>query len=190
MEDEHLAAALDRRQRGEVDDLDGLVLGDGRADPLDLVHVGVLAGQRQAGVAATGVVVAGEEGGGEGPGRLVLGRPGRPDQQVGVHRLGGGAAEVLDGGRLTDDAVPHAGQAGQRRHGADPLADGGADAGGHGVDVAGGVDHGPALRVGGGHRPEPGQHPVVEVVAGRLEPVEVTTVEAPGQRRRPARRGG
>ena len=58
------------------------------------------------------------------------------------------------------------------------------------VDVAGGVDDRPALRVGGGHRPEAGDDPVVELVAGRLEAVEVAAVEARRPARRSARRGG
>ena len=51
MEDQHLAVALDRSERGLADDLGGLLGRDRRADAHHLAHVGVLAGERQPGVA-------------------------------------------------------------------------------------------------------------------------------------------
>ena len=56
-----------------------------------------------------GVVDAGEEQGGEGPGGLVLGRAGRAEQQVGVHRRRRRRRQVGDRRRLPDDVVPDAG---------------------------------------------------------------------------------
>ena len=51
VEDHHLAVALDRGERCGADDLAGLVERDRRADPGDLLDVGVLAAEHQFGVA-------------------------------------------------------------------------------------------------------------------------------------------
>ena len=155
---------------GDVDDLAGLLGGDRRAGALDLVDVGVLAARGPGGRRARlGSSTPGEQHGGERPGRLVLRRARRADEQVGVHRRRDGRAQRGDGGRLADDVVPHA--ASRRRRPATAS-----DAGGDRVGVAGGVDDAPALRVGGGHRPEAGDDALVELGAGPLEAVEVAAV--------------
>ena len=51
VEHDDLAGAFDRGERRDVDDLAGLLGGDGGAGALDLVHVRVLALQGEAGVA-------------------------------------------------------------------------------------------------------------------------------------------
>jgi hypothetical protein len=89
-----------------ADDLGGLLGGDRRSDADDLAHVGVLAGEGQPGVARPRLLGPGEQHGGERTGRLVLGRPRRADEQVGVHRRGGGAAQRVDGTILADDVGP------------------------------------------------------------------------------------
>ncbi len=69
VEHDHLAGALDRRPRGQLDDLAGLVGGDGRSGSLDLVDVRVLGAQRQADGSDSGVVDTGERAGRRRPGR-------------------------------------------------------------------------------------------------------------------------
>jgi hypothetical protein len=116
VQDHHLAAALHRRQRRQAHDLAGLVGGDERARPLDLAHVGMLAGKGQAGVPAGGIVATGQEGGGEGPSRLALGRTRWSDEQVRVHRRGDRALQRSHRRGLSNDAVPHARQPWQHAH--------------------------------------------------------------------------
>ncbi len=91
MQHHHLAAALDRHERGGADDVGDLVGRDPRTGALDLADVGVPAGKHQPRIAAVGIVVPGQQERSEGPCRFVLGAARRPDEEVCVHRVGGGA---------------------------------------------------------------------------------------------------
>ena len=107
VEDQHLARALDGRQRGLAHDLGSLLGGDRRADAHDLTDVGMLAGQCQPSVTRVRHLAAGQQQRGERAGRLVLGRARGSDEQVGVHRGDRGATQRVDGTVLTDDVGPH-----------------------------------------------------------------------------------
>ena len=103
-QDEHLAVSLHGRPHGQAGDLGGLADRDGRTLALDSHQVGM--GARQclpARLAGAVAAVWTQQGGGEGPGRRSLPRPGGAHEQVGVHRLAGGTLELGDGLLLTDD---------------------------------------------------------------------------------------
>ena len=93
VEDQHLAVAFGRGERGQPDDLAGLLGGDRRAGASDLPHVGMSARQDEASVALFGIFTAGDHPCGERPRRLQLGRAGGADEQVRVDgsAVGGGA---------------------------------------------------------------------------------------------------
>ena len=116
VEDEHLAIALDGREGSLADDLGGLLGGDRRSDAHDLAHVGVLAGQRQPGVTGAGRLGAGQQQGGEGTCRFVLGRARWSDEQVGVNRRRGSPTQRGHGPILTDDVGPDRGGVRRGRH--------------------------------------------------------------------------
>src|SRR5690606_21388765 len=86
-------------------------------------------------VGTTAGGVDGEQRGSEGTSCGSLPAAGRPDQEVGVHRAGGGGLQRGDGSSLADDVVPDVG----------PL-DEGLDVGrGEGGPEVGGVGHVPIL---------------------------------------------
>ena len=107
--DDHLAGALDRRQRGAAHDPLGVALAERVPLGLDQPQVGVLPGQRQADVALAGGLVGGagrQQRGGEGVGQRLLARSRRPHQQVGVDRLADRGRQPADGARLADHVPP------------------------------------------------------------------------------------
>ena len=88
VEHHHLAAALDGCQRCVADDVGDLLLRDAGAGALDLADVGVLAGERQPGIALRRIVVAAiSSSAAKARAASSLVRPGWADEQVGVHRM-------------------------------------------------------------------------------------------------------
>ena len=107
--------AFQRHQRGQPDDLDGLLLGDRRPDPLHLTNVRMLTAQGEPAVAALATpAVRAQDRRREGPRRGPLADAGRPDEQVGVTRLLGRGLEPGHGSLLADDAGPQPSIAGLR----------------------------------------------------------------------------
>ena len=190
LEDEDLAGALRRAERRLLHDLPGrggvdAPLGGGR---LDDVEVGVGLGQGQPGVALGDLArrCPRRAGAPRTPGGGPLAGAGRPDEEVGVHRVGGGRRELGDGVVLADHVGPHVDAEGHahRRIIAPPpsqtrsgnrMATIVPDGRGHGVRGLRAVDHGEALGVGDGLLEEAVVDPPVEVPAGRLEPVAGAT---------------
>ena len=108
VEDHHLSAAFDRRERRVADDVADLVLGDARTEAYGPrarrgARRQVQAGRR----VATGRRCPAINSAANAAACLVLGRAGWADEQVGVHRVVGGVGQPADGLRLSDDLGPH-----------------------------------------------------------------------------------
>ena len=157
-EDHHLAAALHGRERRGADDRRSTCsLADAsrrRARTSRTSGCSPASASRAA--RCVGVVAAGEQQRGERAGGLVLRGAGRPDEQIGVHRVGGGTRRAarqhacwpttpshtdrVYSANITDAQPIAARRRGSRRATSSMSADA--------------VDDHPALGLGGGHRAE------------------------------------
>ena len=102
--DEHLPVGFERPALGQVDETAGVVDAQRGSRPLDDDDVRVGPGQDPAAdVAPATATVRTQKGGGEAAGGRAGSRPGRPDEEVGVHRPAGRGPERGHRGRLADD---------------------------------------------------------------------------------------
>ena len=170
VQDHHLAPALDRRKRCVADDVGDLVRRDARARALDLAHVGVLSGQRQAGIAICRVVAPGHQQGGERTAGLRLRRARRADEQIGMHGVCRGERQLADGLRLPDDVSPHG-----FGHNCNRSATAAADAATDPFHAGPAIDDRPPLRVGGRHLTKAVSHSGVERFVLTLEAIELSS---------------